>query len=305
MLCERCEELKAVLSKVQALISNTNILKQSDKDDAIYTCNEALAHIQNWKAHQLRCINQDNARIDILKKLDQNNALIIQDWAMKYLPRQYRESQGEWFAKRGFSWHISVVIRKTAGEFETQAFVHVVEQCSQDSPCVVALTEHILNTIKRENPEITGVYYRQDNGGCYHSVNTILASQMISKRTGVTVHRMDFSDPQGGKGQCDRFAATLKNHARAYVNEGHNISTTKEFVDALLSHSGVPGARVSLLQNPHCTELNEKWKGISKLNNFEFTKDGVRAWRAYSIGKGRVYPVSQKEGKHRQPKLII
>jgi hypothetical protein len=161
---------------------------------------------------------------------------------------------------------------------------------------VVALTQHILSTIKEENPEITGVYYRQDNGGCYHSVNTILASKMISKLTGITVHRLDFSDPQGGKGQCDRFAATLKNHARAYVNEGHNISTPQEFVDALLSHGGVPGARISLLQNPHSTELNEKWKGISKLNNFEFTDDGVRAWKAYSIGKGKLYAVSDNEG---------
>lgn len=84
-------------------------------------------------------------------------------------------------------------------------------------------------------------------------MNTILASKMISELTGITVHRLDFSDPQGGKGQCDRFAATLKKHARAYVNEGHNISTPQEFVDALFSHGGVPGARISLLHNPHST----------------------------------------------------
>lgn len=79
---------------------------------------------------------------------------------MKFLSRQYRESQGEWFAKRGFSWHISVLIQKRANEFETQAFVHVVEQCSQDSPCVVALTQHILSTIKKENPEMVSIIVR-------------------------------------------------------------------------------------------------------------------------------------------------
>ena len=27
-------------------------------------------------------------------------------------------------------------------------------------------------------------------------------------------------------------------------------------------------------------------KGISKFNNFEFTEDGIRVWRAYQIGPG-------------------
>ena len=36
---------------------------------------------------------------------------------------------------------------------ETQAFMHVVEQCNQDSPCVVMLMEHVLATLKKENPE--------------------------------------------------------------------------------------------------------------------------------------------------------
>lgn len=296
MVCNTCEELNTVLSEIEGLIAQS-AMTQNDKDNAIYTWKESVKNIQHWKAHQLRTINQDTARINALNTLDQQSALIIQDWAMKLLPRYYRESQGDWFAKRGISWHISVVVRKVDNEYETQAFVQVVEQCSQDSACVVALTEHLLSTIKSEHPEITKVYYRQDNGGCYHSANTVLASSIISKRTGVNVQRMDFSDPQGGKAQCDRTAATMKNHARVYLNEGHNISTPQEFVEALLSHGGVPGVRVGLLTNPHSTELNDKMKGISKFNNFEFSEKGVRVWRAYAVGKGKLFPLSLAEGK--------
>ena len=34
------------------------------------------------------------------------------DWAMKWLPHKYREDQSDFFGKHGFSWHISVVVRK-------------------------------------------------------------------------------------------------------------------------------------------------------------------------------------------------
>ena len=34
---------------------------------------------------------------------------------MKFLPQRYRESQADWFAKRGISWHIIVIVRKKNG----------------------------------------------------------------------------------------------------------------------------------------------------------------------------------------------
>ena len=87
-------------------------------------------------------------------------------------------------------------------------------------PCVVQLMEHVLSTLKREHPEIKSAFYRQDNAGCYHAANTILACKDISQRSGIFIPQLDFSDPQGGKGACDRFAATMKNHVRSFVNEG-------------------------------------------------------------------------------------
>ena len=36
-------------------------------------------------------------------------------------------------------------------------------------------------------------------------------------------YRNDFSDPQGGKGVCDRKAATIKGDVGRYVNEGNNV----------------------------------------------------------------------------------
>ncbi|CAF5161607.1 unnamed protein product, partial [Rotaria sp. Silwood1] len=53
------------------------------------------------------------------------------------------------------------------------------------------------------------------------------------------IRRFDFSDPQEGKGPSYRYAAVLKSHIRRYLNEGHDVSTTAQFVAACTSYDGV------------------------------------------------------------------
>ena len=45
--------------------------------------------------------------------------------------------------------------------------------------------------------------------------------------------RQDVSDAQGGKGPCDRKAASSKSHMKIHLNQGSNIDTAKEMVDAI------------------------------------------------------------------------
>ena len=59
----------------------------------------------------------------------------------------------------------------------------------------------------------------------------------------VFVKRLDFSDPQCGKGPCDRKAASLKTHIRVHLNQRSNIETSKEMVDAIRSSGGVQDHR--------------------------------------------------------------
>ena len=144
---------------------------------------------------------------------------------MKFLPQRFRETQADWFSKRGISWHISVVVRKLAEKLQHQALVHVVENFSQDSDKVVSIIRHTLQGLKKENPEISTAFLRQDNAGCYHSVTTLVTCQLMEQATGIKVERVNFSDPQGGKGPYDRRAATIKAHVLRYINEGHDAVT--------------------------------------------------------------------------------
>ena len=163
LICNRCEDLKAVLSDTQKAIQESCFECQYDKEDALHRFQEATRAIQLWKSHQLRLVNQDNARTDVIECLDDSKVLLVQDWAMKFPLVSTENPKENGLRKKGISWHINVVIRKKESKLETQAFVHVVEKCIQDSPCVVQLTEHVLSILKREHPEIKSAFYRQGN----------------------------------------------------------------------------------------------------------------------------------------------
>ena len=176
--------------------------------------------------------------------------LITQDFAMKFLPTQYRETQADFFGKRGISWHLTVCQSKQRGELVAQTFVHIIESGLQDSHTVVTVTEHVLKTLKQEHSELTRAVYRQDNAGCYHCVNTILASKILRERTNMVLYRIDFSDSQGGKGPCDRKAEQIKTHVKQYIDQSHSVTTPTDLKKALESDEGIASMRVTVIPVP-------------------------------------------------------
>lgn len=72
----------------------------------------AIPKLDEWKAHLLRAAHQGTAKSVVIDNLRSNQVLIIMDWATKFLPISYRETQRDWFGKKGKSWHISVAVMK-------------------------------------------------------------------------------------------------------------------------------------------------------------------------------------------------
>ncbi|CAB4004224.1 Hypothetical predicted protein [Paramuricea clavata] len=215
--CDRCSIFPETLADICASLEEVNCPLE-EKENMEYVTTQAGQHIRSWKAHILRSINQDAARHDILKVLDSHSALIVLDWAMKFIPRKYRESQRDWFAKRGLPWHIAVLTKKNDdGDLQVLTYLHLFKSCSQDSGAVVAIIRDVLSQLSTIAPEVHTVYLRQDNAGCYHSALTLLSLPTIERSTGIQIRRIDFSDPQGGKGACDRKAAHIKTHMNKYT----------------------------------------------------------------------------------------
>lgn len=152
------------------------------------------------------------------------------------------------------------------------------------------MIEHVLTQLKESHPRIKEAFLRSDNAGCSHCGPLMLAIPGISRRVGVTIRRYDFSDPQSGKDICDRRIATMKSHMRRYLNEGNNINSASDMKRALDSYGGVKGCRVAVVSVDASRQdiTQHKWTGIQSFNNFEFQQLGVRVWRAFNIGKGKL-----------------
>ena len=83
---------------------NLEDLSKGQIQDELPLMTEKAKHdINAWKTNLLRSVNQDKARLDILRDLDDTSVLLIQDWAMKFIPLNYRENRTDWFGKRGIS----------------------------------------------------------------------------------------------------------------------------------------------------------------------------------------------------------
>ena len=290
LVCDRCNIFPAAVQAIESALDEDDIPLQ-EKEEMKFVVAQAKKNIEAWKSHLIRSVNQDEARLEIIDNLDDHSVLIVLDWAMKFIPRKYRESQADWFGKRGMSWHVSVAMRKGDGKLQNLTLVHVFDKSNQDSMFVIAVIDDVIHQLKRVMPNLKSISFRQDNAGCYHCSATILAVQNLARKHKVEV-RMDFSDPQGGKGPCDRKAAVVKNHMRAYLNSGNDITSAVQMKSAMESNSGVRGLSVVLcgaLQIPK-NYLPEKWEGVSLINDVDFKARNMLVWRAYDVGSGKKYP---------------
>ena len=295
--CSTCMSLEKIMDKTVAEINHVS-MSEEQKSRLRHECMQNIESIKAWKAHLLRTVNQEEGKQDALATIEPETCLIVMDWAMKYLPQRYRERMSDFFGKRGRSWHVSAVITKRNGKLNVECFVHIFDTCTQNSFAVASIVEHLLNTIKQESPQIKNAYFRSDNAGCYHSGSLLLSLSGIGQRTGIAPVRYDFSDPQSGKDICDRKTAPMKAHIRRWVNEKHDVVTAEDMKNALESHGGVKGCRAAVVQvdpGRENTFSTNKIPGISLLNNFAFEENGIRAWRGYNIGPGKLLSYRELE----------
>ena len=154
-------------------------------------------------------------------------------------------------------------------------YIHVFDECNQNWFAVASILENTLKTLKTSFPTLKEAFLRSDNAGCYHCGYLILSLSDLGKRTGITISRYDFSDPQAGKDVCDRRIATVKSHMRRFINEGSDM---KSAVD---SYGGVKGCQSAeaRIQELCQTMTKHSMTGIQSLNNFSFKSTGLQVWK--------------------------
>ena len=101
---------------------------------------------------------------------------------------------------------------------------------------VAAVICHTLQEEKARHPVSNEAFYRSDCAGSYASGGLLDPIRHISRLTGISVKRYDFSEPQADKSSA---------HQKSHVNE-IDVMSAEQVKKALESHGGVrSGGRVS------------------------------------------------------------
>ena len=308
--CYMCEDLKDVMNdiKQQILESSASMYSKEYQEDLLYDFEQARTDIFQWKAHILRLVNQDKAKQDVMRNLNDSSALVVMDWAMKFLQMKYREKQSDWFAKRGISWHVSTVIFKqdASSDVEVQTYAHLFDYCQQDWFAVCSIFENLLKNILASKPLINSVFLRSDEAGCYHNNALIASLKDVEQRLGVQVKRYDYSEPAYGKDVCDRILCPMKSSICCYCDEGHDINCAANMRTALFERPvrGVSASVCVIDEKKNNLKVN-KIDGFSKLHNFTYDDKGLRVWRAYDIGPGKLIPFDDVVVEHQEATGLI
>ena len=88
-------------------------------------------------------------------------------------------------------------------ELQMMTVVHVLQTSNQDSCMVRSIMKNAIGKLKSHLNQLRSVFYKLDNADCYHCGMFNVWASFPSRRHGVFVKRLDFSDPQCGIEPCD------------------------------------------------------------------------------------------------------
>ncbi|XP_078364808.1 uncharacterized protein LOC144649227 [Oculina patagonica] len=104
--CDRCQELRDLFLSLEeeiGKISEQCTMASDDICDLRFLLDDSKDKIEQWKAHILRSVNQEEGKQEVLDQLQPTEALLVEDWAIKFLPLHFREKSAEFYGKRGMS----------------------------------------------------------------------------------------------------------------------------------------------------------------------------------------------------------
>ena len=92
---------------------------------------------------------------------------------------------------------------------------------------------------------------------------------------------------------------------KRFCNEGHDITSANDMTKALKERA-VKGITASVnIVNVATKELEvKKLAGFSSFHSFSFEDNGVRVWKGYGIGTGKLIPYEEWQTKPQGPTLL-
>ena len=167
---------------------------------------------------------------------------------------------------------------------------YFVSQSARTVKLLLQLLCYTLQDEKARHPEINEAFYRSDCTGSYASGGLLVPIRHIGRLTGISIKRYDFSEPQAGKEPCDRSSAHQKSHVNRFLNERNDVISAEQVKKALESHGGVRSVVPYVVEYPESADKcpTPRIPDVSLLHNYQCCNDGLKVWKAYNIGTGKL-----------------
>lgn len=177
---------------------------------------------------------------------------MIIDYKQKFEPVEYRESQQNYFGKRGITWHGALLIYQDP-ENSYQTAVHYFDQIIdndsvQDFTSVACCLESALDCIERQFPFIERLTLVSDNAKCYSGAGLLGVVVALSVIKRIKIERLVHTEAGEGKSELDAHFGCAWSWLQRYVNAGNDLLKPSQVVEGLRCHGGMPRSSAHLLK---------------------------------------------------------
>jgi len=291
-VCDNCMLLFVTLEKLKTIIGN--LPDTEARSEMIFDVTQGITNILNWMKHIIRGVQQEKAKVIAFDSLqDTDTGFWLSDWAQKILQSSFRESQREYFGKKGMSLHIDVLFMKTAdGSLIKKTYYTALTRCDQDVVDTLCVADHVIKQMHIEYQHLRRLYHKSDNAGCYAGNSVAENLYNICKIQNIQLLRYDYNEPQRGKDQADRDSAVAKIFLSAYIHSGNDCLSGEDIKKGKLHLGGPKNASISVaeIDKTSCEMTNSTIPNIQSFHSVLYDKLGMVFWQYFECGAGKFQP---------------
>jgi hypothetical protein len=278
-VCSRCFDSFTIFSKINELIEKVRLMPPripSLEDDIAcftYQLDICRQNLLEYRAHLVLKYDEREADKEELLNLQRHQCIIVCDWKMKILPMFYRETQQQFFGKRGTSMIGFMVIYHSPDDelHEKQVEFHffLTDDSTQDSTAVNA-AKHLL--YKEFLPShVKEVFFRADGAGCFSSNISKGLSLYWDKFCGIKEVSNRQSPAGGGKTNLDGMFGVFQRHLKNRVAEGRDVIDSASIIEAFKASTQMKATSCHIFDPDRSSYLNVKVNGLKPTQYYSAT----------------------------------
>ena len=117
--------------RIETIYRIQSTVKDHKNLDDIYDSDIAIKDVIEYIKHLIRDVQQSKAKSYAFDKTESNSVRWLRDFSQKIIPIKYRESQKEYFGKKGMTLHIDVFFYKLHDSVQKEVYMTAATRCDQ------------------------------------------------------------------------------------------------------------------------------------------------------------------------------